>query len=243
MSAVPRRRLTGLQVASTGVLLLLGFAIVGQLRAARTLSAQPGVPTRNVYALATLLRQEREVRVAYEAQVRELQRELEQTRRATAEGRTLTAAMSRELENLRTLAGLRSMHGPGVTVLLQDAKTQPSGSTPVIVTYQDLVSVINELWAAGAEAVAVNEQRVTATTGFSQVGGIVKVNLQAISAPFTVVALGDPVTLEGALNIRGGLVEGLRALGLSITINRRADLTVPAFRGVTRFERARPVSP
>lgn len=239
MSARPRWRVTGLQVASTIVLLLLGFAVVGQLRAARTLSAQPGVPTRNIYALATLLRQEREVRVAYETQVRELQRELEQTRRATAEGRTLTAAMSRELENLRTLAGLRAMHGPGVVVLLQDARTQPS--TPVNVTYQDLVSVINELWAAGAEAIAVNEQRVTAMTGFSQVGGTVKVNLQSITAPFTIVALGDPVTLEGALNIRGGLVEGLRALGLSITISRRNELAVPAYRGVVRFDKARPL--
>ncbi len=240
MSAAPRWRITGLQILSTVVLLGLGFAVVGQLRAARTLSAQPGVPTRNIYALATLLRQEREVRVAYEVQVRELQRELEQTRRATAEGRTLTAAMSKELESLRTLAGLRAMRGPGVAVLLQDAKTQPSGSTPIIVTYQDLVSVINELWAAGGEAIAVNEQRVTAMTGFSQVGGTVKVNLQGINAPFTIVALGDPVTLEGALNIRGGLVEGLRALGLSITINRRNELTVPAFRGVIRFDKAKP---
>jgi uncharacterized protein YlxW (UPF0749 family) len=241
MSGRARRRITGLQVLSTIVLLALGFAVVVQLRAARTLSAQPGVPTRNIYALATLLHQEREVRVAYEAQVRELQRELEQTRRATAEGRTLTAALSKELTSLRVLAGLRAMRGPGVVVLLQDAKTHPTGSNPVVVTYQDLVSVINELWAAGSEAVAVNDQRVTATTGFSQVGGTVKVNLQGITAPFTIVALGDPVTLEGALNIRGGLIEGLRALGLSITISRRAELTVPAFRGVVRFDKATPL--
>ena len=241
MNAMPRARITGLQVVSTVVLLGLGFALVVQLRAARTLSVQPGVPTRNIYALATLLRQERENRVAYEVQVRELQRELEQTRRASAEGRTLTAAMSKELEGLRMLAGLRAMRGPGVTVLLKDAKTQPAGSNPVVVTYQDLVSVINELWAAGSEAVAVNDQRVTATTGFSQVGGTVKINLQGITAPFTIVALGDAVTLEGALNIRGGLIEGLRALGLSITISRRNDLTVPAFRGVVRFDKAKPV--
>ncbi len=241
MSAGPRWRITGLQVLSTIVLLGLGFTVVVQLRAARTLSAEPGVPTRNIYQLATLLRQEREVRVAYEAQVRELQRELEQTRRATAEGRTLTAAMSKELESLRMLAGLRAMRGPGVTVLLRDAKTQPSGSNPVVVTYQDLVSVINELWAAGSEAIAVNGQRVTATTGFSQVGATVKVNLQGITAPFTIVALGDPGDLEGALNIRGGLIDGLRALGLSITINRRNELTVPAFRGVVRFDKAKPV--
>jgi DNA polymerase-3 subunit alpha len=75
---------------------------------------------------------------------------------------------------------------------------------------------------AGAEAVAVNGQRVTATTGFGQV-----------------VAVGDPATLEGALNIRGGLVDGVRALGLSIAVKRQADLTVPAYRGVLECEHAR----
>lgn len=241
MSVLPPARVTGLQVLTAVILLGLGFILAVQLRAARQLGAQPEVPTRNVYALATLLRQEREARQALEAKVGEMQKRQAEYERATVEGRTLTAAMSKELDSLRILAGLRAMRGPGVTVLLQDAKTQPSGGAPVVATYQDLVSVINELWAAGSEAIAVNNQRVTATTGFGQVGGTVVVNLQRLTGPFTIGALGDPSTLEGALNIRGGLVDALRALGLSITINRHNDLTVPAYRGVLKFEHARPV--
>jgi uncharacterized protein YlxW (UPF0749 family) len=218
----------------------LGFLFVVQVRAGRLLRAQPEVPTRNVYALATLLRQEREARQALERQVGEMQRRQAEYERATVEGRTLAAAMGKELESLRIATGLKAMRGPGVTVLLDDAKTQPQGSNPVVVSYQDLVSVINELWAAGAEVVAVNGQRVTATTGFGQVGGTAVINLQRLTGPFTIVAIGDPATLEGALNIRGGLVDGLRALGLSITISRQANLTVPAYRGVLKFEHALP---
>jgi uncharacterized protein YlxW (UPF0749 family) len=229
-----------LRIVAAVVLLGLGFLFVVQVRAGRLLRAQPEVPTRNIYALATLLRQEREARGALERQVGDLQRRQTEYERATVEGRTLAAAMSKELENLRMLTGLTAMRGPGVAVLLQDAKMQPSGSNPVVVTYQDVVSVINELWAAGAEAVAVNGQRVTATTGFGQVGGTVVVNLQRLSGPFTLTAIGDTATLEGALNIRGGLVDGLRALGLAITVTRQADLTVPAYRGVLKFEHARP---
>jgi uncharacterized protein YlxW (UPF0749 family) len=223
------------------LLLGLGFLLVVQMKAGRLLRAQPEVPTRNVYALATLLRQEREARMDLERKLDDLQDRLTGYERASAEGRTLTAAMRKELESLRTAAGFKAMRGPGVTVLMQDAKTQPQGSNPTIVTYQDLVAVINELWAAGAEAVAVNGQRVTATTGFGQVGGTVVVNLQRLTGPFTIAALGDPAALEGALNIRGGLVDGLRALGLSITIGQRNDLTVPAYQGVVKFEYARPV--
>jgi len=236
-----RPRLSWLQLVAALVLMGLGFLFVVQVRAGRLLRAQPEVPTRNVYALATLLRQEREARLALERKVEEMQKRQAEYERATVEGRTLTAAMSKELESLRLAAGLKAMRGPGVTVRLEDAKTQPTGSNPVIVTYQDLVSVVNELWAAGAEAVAVNGQRVAATTGLGQVGGTAVVNLQRLTGPFKIVALGDPATLEGALNIRGGLVDGLRALGLSITISRQSDLTVPAYRGVLKFEHARPI--
>ncbi len=240
-AARPRPRVTGLQMVTAVILLGLGFLFVIQVRAGRLLRAQPEVPTRNVYALATLLREEREARLALELKLEELQKRQGEYERASAEGRTLTAAMNKELESLRVNAGLKAMRGPGVSVLLDDAKNQPSGSNPVVVTYQDLVAVLNELWAAGAEAVAVNGQRVTATTGFGQVGGTVVVNLQRLTGPFTIVALGDPATLEGALNIRGGLVDGLRALGLSIMISHRNELTVPAYRGVLKFEHARPV--
>lgn len=241
MSTRLRGRVSGIQAVAALVLLGLGFLFVVQFRAARTLSAQPEVPTRNVYALATLLRQEREARTALERKVEELQRRHAEYERTVAEGRTLTAAMSRELDSLRMVAGLKAMRGPGVTVAMQDAKSQPQGTNPVVVTYQDIVSVINELWAAGAEAVAVNGHRVHATTGFGQVGGTVVVNLLRLTGPFTIEALGDPATLEGALNIRGGLVDGLRALGLVISISRHADLTVPAFRGALKFEHARPM--
>lgn len=240
MTTPPRARVIGLQVVAAIVLLGLGFLLVVHVRAALSLNAQPEVPTRNVYALATLLRQEREARAALEADLKATRKRLEEYERATQEGKTLTVAMGKELESLRIFAGLKAMHGPGVTVALQDARTQPVGSPPVVVTYQDIVSVVNELWAAGAEAVAVNGQRVTGTTGFGQVGGTVVVNLQRITGPFAIVALGDPATLESALNIPGGLVNGLRALGLVITIGRHNDLTVPSYRGVVKREFARP---
>jgi len=221
-------------------LLAMGFVVVAQLRSSRALPRQVQVPTRNVYALATLLREEQEARRGLEAQVTALRQQLETYEQAATQGRSLTEAMGRELESLRVGVGLKPMRGPGVVVRLEDPKEQRKGANPVVATYQDLVAVINELWAAGAEAIAVNGQRITATTGISQVGGTVVINLQRLTGPFVVVALGDPQTLDGALNIRGGLIEGLRALGLVITVSRRDNLVVPAFKGTITFEHARP---
>jgi uncharacterized protein YlxW (UPF0749 family) len=223
------------------IMAALGFLVVAQIRAGRVFRTQVQVPTRNVYALATLLREEREARLGLETQVTDLRRKLEAYERTASEGRSLAEAMGRELETLRIALGLKAMRGPGVVVRVADPKTQPKGSNPVVVSYQDIVAVVNELWAAGAEAIAVNGQRLTATTGLSQVSGTVVVNLQRLTGPFDIVAIGDPATLEGALNIRGGLLDGLRALGLTITITRRDSLTVPAYKGSITFEHATPV--
>lgn len=223
------------------VLMALGFLVVIQARAGRSLGEQPEVPTRNIYAMATLLREARQARTALEAEVATLRRDVEAYQRTAGQGQSVAAAMSAELERLRLALGLKAMEGPGVTVAMKDAPTRPAGANPAVVTYQDIVGVVNELWAAGAEAVAVNTQRVTATTGFGQVGGTVVVNLQRLTAPFVITAIGDPATLEGALAIRGGLVEALRAIGLSIAVTRHDRLQVPASSGPGPFEHARPL--
>src|SRR3990170_4865708 len=184
-----------LQVLTALVLMALGFLVVIQSRAGRALVAQPEVPTRNVYALATLLREEREAHVALEAEVAELRNRLEVYERAAAEGQSLTAAMSKELETLRAAVGLKAMEGPGVT----------------------------------------------ATTGFGQVGGTVVVDLQRLQGPFVITAIGDPATLEGALNIKGGLVEALRTIGLGLSIAGHDRVQVPAASGLAKFDHARPL--
>ncbi len=224
----------------TLTLVVMGFLVATQVRASRSLSTQVQVPTRNVYAMATLLREERKARRALEGQVTQLRERLEGYEGAASQGRSVADAMNKELESLRIALGLKAMQGAGVIVRLDNPTAQPRGRPPVVVTYQDVVVVINELWAAGAETIAINNQRITATTGFSQVSGTVVVNLQRLTQPFEVVAIGDPATLEGALNIRGGLVEGLRALGLRITIMRQDRLRVPASKVPTTFEYAQP---
>jgi uncharacterized protein YlxW (UPF0749 family) len=220
----------------------LGFLIVVQVRASRGLSGQEDVPTRNVYALATMLRQERAEHHALDAQVADLTRRLSDFERATAERRNTTEAMMRELESLRIAAGLVPLTGPGVSVIVDAAQAPVVGHAPPAVQYVDLVSIINELWAAGAEAVAVSGVRITATTGYSEVGGTILADRRRLAPPYTIEAIGDAATLQGALQIRGGVIEGLRTLGLQITIAQKTSLTLPAVQAVPTLRLARPAS-
>jgi len=231
------------QALLTVLLMALGFLVVVQLRAGWVLSGQEGVPTRNVYALAAMLGQEREARRGLEVQVAALTRRLSEFESAAAQRRSADQALAQELRELRIAAGLVALTGPGVRVSVDDGTPPVAGQAPAVVQYVDLTSVVNELWAAGAEAVAVSGHRVTSTTGFGQVGGTIIADQQRLSAPYEVVAIGDPQTLAGALNIRGGVVEGLRGLGLRIAITPLDSVTLPAAPSLPVFRLARPVSP
>lgn len=237
------RRAASPRIVLAGLLMALGFLVVVQVRASRGLSGQEDVPTRNVYALATMLQQERASRHALEAQVADLQRRLSDFGRATAERRSTTEAMMRELESLRIAAGLVPLTGPGVTVVVDAAQAPMVGHAPPAVQYVDLASIVNELWAAGAEGIAVSGIRITATTGYSEVGGTILADRHRLAPPYTIEAIGDPATLQGALEIRGGVIEGLRTLGLQIAITRKAAVNLPAVQSLPAIHLARPAPP
>jgi uncharacterized protein YlxW (UPF0749 family) len=230
------------QIVLTALLTALGFLVVVQVRASRGLSGQEDVPTRNVYALATMLRQERAARQTLEAQVDFLTQRLSVFERATAERRSTTEAMMRELESLRIAAGLVPLTGPGVSMVVDASQAPVVGHAPPAVQYVDLASIVNELWAAGAEAVAVSGVRIGATTGYSEVGGTILADRQRLAPPYMIEAIGDPATLQGALQIRGGVIEGLRTLGLQITIARKSSVTLPAVQAIPTLRLARPAS-
>ncbi|HLW47167.1 MAG TPA: DUF881 domain-containing protein [bacterium] len=224
----------------TVLLMGLGFLVIVQVRASRGLSGQEDVPTRNVYALATMLREERAARRSLEAQVEDLTQRLAVFERATAQHRSATEAMTRDLENLRVAAGLIPLTGPGVTVIVDAAQSPVVGHAPPAVQYVDLASIVNELWAAGAEAVSISGVRVAATTGYSEVGGTILADRQRLAPPYTIEAIGEPATLQGALQIRGGVIEGLRTLGLQISIARTVAITVPAAQALPSLRMAHP---
>lgn len=102
-------------------------------------------------------------------------------------------------------AGLEGVSGPGLTVALSDAPqdgTYPDGVRPddLVVHQQDMQAVIDALWAGGAEAMMLMDQRVTATTAFRCVGNVLSLGGRLYSPPFTVTAVGDPAALRAALD-------------------------------------------
>lgn len=170
---------------------------------------------------------------ASEGERQRLAAELETLRKSAA---APIPALERDLSHLETLAGTTVVHGPGVTVTLAEVP----GVASARVSDEDIWRVLNELLAAGAEALSVNGERITSVTAIRNVGTRIMVNQKMTSTPIEVLAIGDPSVLEAALKLRGGVVDVMERWGVKVNILRRPDLVLPALRTPPELRFAKP---
>jgi uncharacterized protein YlxW (UPF0749 family) len=130
------------------------------------------------------------------------------------------------LTRYQTVAGFLPVTGPGVRVVVDDA---PDGSA--LVRDRDLRPLVDGLWAAGAEAIAINGQRLTARTAIRNSGDAIHVNVRALSPPYVVQAIGDPKTLQADLmQTSSGLAFRFAAdsLGFPWSMDNEDRMSLPA---------------
>ena len=142
-----------------------------------------------------------------------------------------------EMEHLLSFAGLTEISGAGVVVTMNDSSSYGGGDmNAYLVHAEDLLSVVNELHAAGAEAVSINGQRMVGNSAISCAGSIVMVNGVRVAAPFEISAVGDPDVLHSALYFPGGVVDNLSPWGIEINVQKQAAVTVPAYTQTALFK-------
>lgn len=147
-------------------------------------------------------------------------------------------AVEARLRRLQVRTGFVAVRGEGVRVVVEE---NPEAVEPgEKVSDLDLTLLVNALWSAGAEAVSVNGQRVTALTAIRTSGNSIKVNSIGIAAPYTVLAIGDSARLQADFYDTGsGLAfDGIaRALGFTYELGGDDELSLPA--APLRLERLR----
>ena len=142
-----------------------------------------------------------------------------------------------EIEQLLVFAGLTEVSGSGVTVTMNDSSNRGGGDmNAYLVHAEDLLSVVNELYAAGAEAVSINGQRMVSKSAITCAGSIVMVNNVRVAAPFEIKAIGDPDVMHSALYFPGGVVDNLSPWGIEISVRKEAMTVVPAYSQTALFE-------
>lgn len=164
---------------------------------------------------------------------------------AAATSKESTADISQELEKQKLVSGLVAVKGPGLRVVLDDstASTIPANDDPALYLVHEyhLRDVVNVLWGAGAEAIAINGERLVSTSSIYCVGSTILVNDTRMSPPYEILAIGDPATLDAAI----AQAESLRSLksrvevyDLQFQVSRESELTLPAYSGSLSFRYA-----
>ena len=192
----------------------------------------------------------KEVYEASTKKIEDLNAKIEEYRTASTKVDDTIKIMKKELDEANILAGLSKVKGPGLTVVFDDTavideinKNSGIYNPNIFVIHDtDIISVINELSAAGAEAFSVNGQRIVATTAIRCVGPVILVNGVQLSTPYTISAIGAPTTLRGALSLRGGIVSEMRSAKIDVTIEEKGEIIIPEYTGLFKYQYATSVS-
>jgi len=140
-----------------------------------------------------------------------------------------------EIQTVNAFAGRSVLEGPGVELVLDDARADPfAPKTSIfsIVHDVDLLRVINELNAGGAEAIAINDQRFVAQSRVRCGGPTIHVKDQPLAAPYSIVAIGDGNCMLQQLMNPGegvGIYQELISYGLRFTMRKSDNVCVPAY--------------
>ncbi len=226
--------------------LVLGIAVSLQFR------STSGAPTQNSNTRMDLIAQNKIVeteRNRLSTEVTELRAKMTDLQSTMGLGESVHTDLKSQLEAAQLQAGLNALKGPGVVIRLSDSVRDVG---PEQVPYDflihdiDLSVLVNELWASGAEAVSVNDQRIVGRSSIRCVGPAVLINTKQVASPYIVKAIGDVASIEGGLKMPGGFLDSMSRLtnnGGEVVISRMREVQVPAYQGSLIYRYAVPSEP
>jgi uncharacterized protein YlxW (UPF0749 family) len=201
-----------------------------------------------VTELSELIGQRNEVIVRQEDQLSDLQSQVERLTDAAANRDGAVAAAQSEGDAGALSAALVPLTGPGVVITLDDAPARPDGSLPVnarpddlVIHQSDVQAVVNAVWAAAADGVAIMDQRLIATSAVRCVGNTLLLQGRTYSPPFEITAIADAGAVRAQLAVSpqvAVLQQAVEVFGLTFTVRERSAVTVPAYDGSLDLEYA-----
>lgn len=215
----PQRRVPALDVLATTVMVAI-FGLLVAVTAVQTHRDRPASSLERETLIADIEFRQRQLDTR-EARVAELRDEVEALQASA--GRIDPA-----LERLRMLTGDLAVSGPGIRIeVAPSLEGRPDG----VISDVDLQGLVNALWLAGAEAIALNDNRIGALSSIRTAGGAITVNFRSIGPPYVLTAIGSSSSLGERFEAgaTGRYWESRRRAGaVGYTLARVSGLTLPA---------------
>ncbi|MEY2397794.1 MAG: hypothetical protein QOJ00_968 [Actinomycetota bacterium] len=225
------------------VLALLGFLLV---TAAQSASATKVAEQPRKEQLISLIQERRSTMKVLDKAVRNLRGQLAGAQRRSNNQGNAAADAARSEAVLAAQAGASAITGPGLRVKASDSKTTPDDTREAgayLISDTDLQLLVNALWSAGAEAVAINGNRIVATSSIRAAGETIVVNFRPLSPPYRLDAIGADATVFSRSDIATRMRRWHTLFGLGFSTRDMGALSIPAYAGRVGIDVATPGAP
>lgn len=202
---------------------------------------QPAVSHGDIVELRSELYQQQAKQQSLLKTLADLQNQLEKYQATSGNKEDMARALIQEVQEARRQAGLEPVSGPGIILTIRDMGLPPADGQDRHVYDWMLQMIVNLLYGNGAEAVAVNGQRLITTSFIREVNGIMQVDTHPVSMPYVIAAVGDVDRMKAALTVNP-VVQDYRQIGKEIIIEERKDgrwVEIPAFHDPVEFRFAK----
>lgn len=231
-------RTKGAQISIAIVCVILGVMLAIQFKTNESL--QPGPFNERVAELTQKLNTITGERDALAEEVLSLRSKLTNFR----QNDQALADLQEEVQEANMAAGAVAVEGPGIVLNLNDSAIglqAGDNANALIIHDLDLLILVNELKASGAEAISINNKRLTAMSEIRCAGTTILVNWDKIAPPFVIKAVGNPDMLESGIMMRGGHLEQLKFLGMQVHLQKSEKVEIPAYSGSFKFDYGAPI--
>ncbi len=222
-------------VALAAPALVFGYLLAGQVS---TQSARSELTVRYntplIEAAGALRREQTDLK----GQLADLRGRLDEVQRAAAVQSGTLGELSSQIDDLKARAGLTAVVGEGVSVVLDDAKspatTRQQDLEKSICHSTDITDIVNAGWKGGAEAIAINDERMVGTSSVYCVGSTIMVNGTLMSPPFSVLMIGPQASLMRVFDDPSELrdiKQRNEIHGLGFRVTRQREVRVTGFTG------------
>jgi uncharacterized protein YlxW (UPF0749 family) len=244
LGAVLRRRPSGWVVLVPVVALLAGLLFATSGRTALGTDLRAGEITE----LSQLIAQRNSVIARQEEQLTDLQGQVERLTELAASRNGAVAEAQQQGDRGAVSAALVALEGPGVVITLDDAHQKPDGTLPtnarpddLVIHQSDVQAVVNAVWAAGADGVAIMDQRLIGTSAVRCVGNTLLLQGRTYSPPFVITAVADVDAVRAQLAVSPQVAifqQAVDAFGLTFDVQARPGVSVPAYDGTPDLQYA-----
>jgi uncharacterized protein YlxW (UPF0749 family) len=210
-------KLKNWQVPVFVTFLLLGLLITVQFRSQQNYLRD--LPQQKEEDLILMLNKINDKKSELEKELGDLDRQLRLISSNVSEEETLTKQLRKDITKQKMAMGIVTVKGPGITITI-DAD----------LVYIDVIDIINELWNSQAEAIAINDRRITGWSKiyWSEQASALTVDGEVITYPCMIKAIGDPEKLDSGLHLLGGVLDNLAIYDIHPTIKKEDLIELPA---------------